>query len=95
MTVREMLDRLTSYELAEWAAYEKVSGPLGPARLDQLAALIASTIANVNRGKNKAPHKLSSFVPKWDRPQQSWREQLSMAHQLNSAFGGTVAGKEV
>ena len=94
MTVRELLSRMDALELAEWSAYEKTNGPLGGHRDDQLAALVAVTIANANRPKGKSPHKLSAFVPKWDRPEQSWQEQLAIARQLNSAFGGTVAGKE-
>lgn len=62
----ELLARISSRELTEWAAYELVSGPIGPSRGDFQAALIASTIAAVNAEKGKAP-SLTDFMPNWDR----------------------------
>lgn len=95
MTVLELQHRITARELVEWSAYEQHAGPLGGARGDQQAAVIAATIANVNRGKNKRPRKHSDFVLQWGgRPEQSWQDQLAIAKQLNSALGGTVASKE-
>jgi hypothetical protein len=38
MTVRDLLARTTSRELAEWVAYEHHAGPLGPAWRDDTAA---------------------------------------------------------
>lgn len=64
MTVSELLARISARELSEWIAYERIEGPLGGARGDYHAALVASTVANSNRGKGKA-HKLSDFLLKW------------------------------
>lgn len=89
MTVRRLLAETDSAELAEWMAYEKVAGPLGADRGDIHSAVIAATVANVNRGK-KPPMKIADFVPDWDPRPQDWREQLAIVKQLNSAFGGTV-----
>ena len=51
MTVRELLARIDSKELSEWMAYYELN-PFGTVRDDLQAGIIASTIANVNRGKN-------------------------------------------
>jgi|SRR5699024_10309356 len=89
MTVRELLSRIESRELTEWAAYERVTGPLGPERADIHAGIIASTIANANRGKGGKKAKPKDFIPKWDRPSaQSASQQLNVVKQLNQRFGG-------
>lgn len=93
MTVRELLARTDSRELSEWAAYEQVSGPIGPERADLHAAIISSTVANAFSKRKFAP---ADFMPKWDRaPEQSWQEQLRIVRALNQSMGGTVnTGKE-
>lgn len=96
MPVDEMLARMTSTEVTEWMAYERVAGHLGPARADVQAAIVAATIANANRGKRGRRFKIQNFIPKWDRhARQSWQEQLSIVEQLNAAFGGADLRKEV
>lgn len=62
-------------------AYERVAGTLGPERDDLLHAITATTIANANRGKGKAPAKVTAFMPAWDRRTQSWEEQLAIVKQ--------------
>lgn len=69
-------------------AYERVAGTLGPERDDLLHAINATTVANANRGKGKAPMKVTAFMPKWDR-RQSWEEQLAIVRDLNRRMGGT------
>lgn len=69
-------------------AYEKVTGPLGPDRGDQHAAVVASTIANAMRHKGRA-YKVEDFVPRWGpKPERSSDELLSKATQIFSAMGG-------
>lgn len=68
-------------------AYERVAGTLGPERLDLLHGIGAATVANANRGKGKAPAKVTAFMPRWDR-RQGWEEQLAIVKQLNRAMGG-------
>lgn len=88
-----MLERVTSRELTEWQAYERVAGPLGPARADVQAAIIAATVANANRQKGK-PATPAEFIPAWDqKPTQTVDDMVRIAYALNSAFGGTVEGE--
>lgn len=69
MTVRELLARIDSKELSEWMAYYEVN-PFGSVRDDLQAGIVASTIANVNRGKNDKSFTPSDFMPYMDKPQQ-------------------------
>ena len=62
MTVKEMLSRMDSRELAEWAAYYSVE-PFGEERDDLRAGIVASVIANVNRGKSSKAYSPQDFMP--------------------------------
>lgn len=53
MTVRELLGRIDSRELSEWAAYYSVE-PFGDFRSDLQAGIVASTLANCNRTSNSS-----------------------------------------
>ena len=61
MTVRELLARVDSLELAEWMQFYGES-PFGDERNDLQAGIIAATIANVNSGKGKAFQPID-FMP--------------------------------
>lgn len=93
MTVRELLARTDSRELAEWMAYEQIDGPLGPERGDYHAAILAHTTASVWRGKDDPPLLVADFLPRWDAEapvrEQSSDEQYEIARQINRMFGGT------
>lgn len=87
MTVHELLHRISSHELSEWAAYERVSGPLGPARSELLAGIISATVANAMGGGKATP---SDFLPTWDRQPTSAEEMFRRVQAMNSALGGTT-----
>jgi L-ascorbate metabolism protein UlaG (beta-lactamase superfamily) len=87
MPVAELLARMSSRELTEWMAYERVTGPLDAnQRTDISASIIAATVANANGAKLKA----KDFVPVWYQrmktPQEIWQEVL----KANAALGGSV-----
>lgn len=84
----ELLARTSSAELTEWMAYERVTGPLGPERLDLLLAVQTSVIVNVNRGKGKKARP-EDFVPKWDRGPMDWQQMLAAVTSYNRRIGGT------
>ena len=87
MTKKELLTRMDSYEIQEWLEYSKVE-PL-EYRADLRAGIICAVIANVNKGKRKAPYKPEDFMPeKAKKKVQDWKEQKSMVELLNTAFGG-------
>ena len=49
MTVKEMLDRIDSYEISQWAAYEQLHGPLNNAYSYNALASIEETLMLGNR----------------------------------------------
>ncbi len=91
MTVRQLLASCDSRELAEWMAYEQVE-PFGDARGDLQAGVVASTIANVNRGKRAKSYKPQDFLLQFRKPQaQSLSAEATLAAAM-AAFG--VVGEE-
>ncbi|MFE4717856.1 hypothetical protein ACFRLW_15780 [Streptomyces sp. NPDC056728] len=85
---------MSSRELTEWQAYERVTGPLDARmRGDISAAIVASTVANSAGAKKKA--KPADFLPTWFKRRktadQIWQEVL----KANAALGGTVAPHEL
>jgi len=46
-------------------AYERVAGPLGGQRIDIGAAVVAATLANINRAKGSRSYDIDDFMPKW------------------------------
>jgi hypothetical protein len=48
MTVRELLARIDSRELTEWAAYEHYAGPLGPSWSDEATALSLESLQQLS-----------------------------------------------
>lgn len=95
MSVSELLASMSASELAEWMAYEEITGPLGPERGDIHAGIIASTIANVNRKKGKRPYKPQEFMPTWDRPRANTPQQMAnFLKSLTLGLGGKIRKRE-
>lgn len=61
-------------EVAEWAAYHRGVSPIGAYRSDIQAGIVASTVANVNRGKGTKAFKATDFMIK---PPESKRQRLA------------------
>ncbi|MFJ5059018.1 hypothetical protein ACIP96_06315 [Streptomyces nigra] len=81
---------MSSAELTEWMAYEKIAGPLGGARQDILNAILTAVVANTARGKKGRASKPKDFLPKWDRDRRmDWREMLATVKAINRRMGGT------
>lgn len=76
MTVRELLSRIDTAELVEWMAFYELE-PFGYFRRDLEAAMIAQTIANVNRGKGKQPFKLNDFLLKFKADEDERKQSVS------------------
>ncbi|MFH9269187.1 hypothetical protein ACH4KN_33790 [Streptomyces sp. NPDC017546] len=87
-----MLADIDSAELAEWMAYEHVTGPLGPERGDVLHGILAATVANANRGKGKKADP-KDFIPTWDQGARKqggdWQQMLAQVQAMNRRLGGT------
>lgn len=67
MSVARCQREVSSAEFAEWIAYYTVE-PFGEQRADLRSAIIATVIANVNRGKGQRPFKTDDFMPDFGKP---------------------------
>jgi len=67
MTIREAQERVSLGELRSWKAFYRIS-PWDGLRGDHLVAMLASLIANVNRGKGSRAFSAEDFLPKWGTP---------------------------
>lgn len=91
MTVATLENSLSSYELTEWMAHERINGPLGARRGDMQAATVAWVVANANRGKGKK-FKITDFLIPYDRQKRSGRELLAAVKEMNKSMGGEYVG---
>lgn len=68
MPVGEMLARMSSAELTEWAVFAELE-PFGEERADLRAGIVASVIANVNRDpkKQKKAFRPQDFLPEFGK----------------------------
>ena len=86
---------MSSAEFAEWMAYEKVTGPLGPERFDALHAVHMALIYNqwAKKSKTKKP---KDFLPEWDRHVRvsSPEEMLNALRAFTAVKGGTIKKEE-
>lgn len=64
--------------------------PRGDERLDILAGVISSVIANVNRPKGQKPFKPDDFIPKFEEQvkEQTEEEMMQAAQMLAAYFKG-------
>ena len=70
MTVRELENRISSRELAEWMAYYSTE-PFGEQRADYRAGLLAATVANsAGAGKKNKALQPTDFIPIYTQPKK-------------------------
>jgi hypothetical protein len=66
---------MSSPELTEWIAFERIAGPVVVAeRIDLGAALVALMVAKLGGYKGR---RLDEFLPRWDRERDlmdAWNE---------------------
>ena len=80
------VEQLPYKEYREWQAYFKIN-PFGEYRDDLNSAIVASTIANVNRGKHSPPYKPKDFMPKFNKKSKQMTDDEIKA-VLRRACGG-------
>lgn len=81
MTVRELLQRIDSTELAEWIAYYSLE-PFGQERDSLNSAIIAATIANANRASKSKTYKPSDFMPDFEHKEQSAEDMKAILDNM-------------
>lgn len=80
---------MSSSEFSEWMAFF-AEEPFGDRRTDLQAAIIASTVANVNRTKDSAPVPLETFLVPWteaEREDRERRQERALEEKMRRAFG--------
>lgn len=92
MTVAEAQLRVSSREFTDWQAFAELE-PFGEERADLRAGIIASTLANVNRGRGTRAFKPSDFMPKFDAPRIMSADEIgsrlmAFAEQHNRSVKG-------
>lgn len=84
-TIAEAQERLSLSEFWVWVKYRNTYGTFNPMmRTEWGSALVASVIANVNRGKNTEPFKVSDFAPHIEEPEV--RQGISLEQAKKSGF---------
>jgi len=87
MTVAEMLARMSSRELSEWQAYDRLE-PVGEWRGDWRAAMLASTFVNMWRSRDDEPARPDDFMPFVPKPEAVPQEpdrMKRMAREIDAA----------
>jgi hypothetical protein len=82
-----MLSEISSVQFAEWMAYSRLE-PWGEERDDLRMAIIASTIANVNRGKNTQAFKPQDFMPSFEPETEEQAAERLIAKAMKALGGG-------
>lgn len=67
-------------------AYERVSGPIGSDRSDVHAGIVSSTVANAMKGKKGKKFEPKDFIPQWDKPEQTWQDQLAVVKRVHGSL---------
>ena len=96
MTVSELLAKMPSSEFTEWAVIYSID-PWGETRADLRAGIIASTTANVHRGKGKKAYAADEFIPDFDKARratgkQSMQEQIAKARMITAMMSDEADG---
>jgi hypothetical protein len=58
-----MLEQVSSSELAEYQALERIDGPIGEMRADMRAGIVASAVVNHSMSPPKQPSRPVDFMP--------------------------------
>lgn len=89
MSVRELLSRVDSKELAEWIAYDMIE-PIGSVRTDLAAGIVASTVANCHRGKNQSAFSPMDFMPLQKPAEEQTPEEIGKKLRAFSIMNKSV-----
>lgn len=91
MPVSELEERVSSRELTEWIAYQRVAGPIGPARADALTAYLVQQMyaSSGNLKKGAKPPSMDKLMPQWGKGNDKAEERTP--EQQRDAFFSAIA----
>ena len=88
MTRTELLNRMSSREITEWMAFGQLEF-FGAEAFYVGFAIVAMTVANVNREKGQKAYELSDFMPSpGDKKKQTVEEMIQFAEMMTIGLGG-------
>ena len=88
MTRAELLKRISSRELTEWMAFWQLE-PYGAEIGFVGSAIVAATVANVNRQKGQKAYSASDFMPEFGpKQEQTVEEMIQIAAMYTAVLGG-------
>lgn len=83
---------MSSRAFAEWMAFDRLE-PIGEGRADLRAGIIASTVFNMNRGKDTPARSPSDYMPTFTQEERDERkaareaaENSELSKKILSAF---------
>ncbi|MEQ8251579.1 MAG: hypothetical protein RIB41_10110 [Oceanibaculum nanhaiense] len=79
-TVEELSRSLSSAELSEWMAFDRLE-PIGGPAADLRAGIVASTVANVARGKRGKAFSPADFMPAQAREKKLAWQNIGLDQQ--------------
>ncbi|WP_425586500.1 phage tail assembly protein T [Streptomyces showdoensis] len=88
--------RFTEEELIRLVAYQNLYGPIGPARMDVVAARLGMDVAAPHMKKGQRP-KLRDHIVQWSRaarPRRSGHELLAAIRGIQTGFDRAGRRKE-
>lgn len=90
-TLKQLYQEIDSAELTEWQAYHNLE-PWGEQKADARTGIIASTIANVNRGKNTKAFSYEDFILKsrLELEHEARQKKKQSSKQITSVLMGTA-----
>ena len=93
-TLKQLYQEIDSVELTEWQAYHNLE-PWGEQKSDVRTGIIASTIANVNRGKNVKAFTYDDFIlkSKLELEHESRQRKKQSVKQLSGILKGMIKKK--
>ena len=87
-----MLDKLTSSQLAEWYAFDKLS-PVGEQRADFRASYLAMTMTNlaisINGKKGSRLKEIKDFLLDWDSGKPKGTQSTDEIKRIFQAIGAS------
>jgi len=86
MTRAELLNRMSSREITEWMAFGQLE-PYGAEAFYLGFAIVAMTVANVNRPKDQKAYRVQDFMP-GKKEKQSVAEMIQIAQMMTIGLGG-------
>lgn len=91
MTLRELLIRMDSRELAEWEAWVGLEGPIGEERADLRAGIITANLLNAWRSRRDRALAPIDFMPfaKRRRQRQTPDELRATVKRMHDALAAS------